>query len=121
MHTINVNFLQTIVLCTGVDLDVAVTVESIDGNAALNRIAVGSEVELSCHVPLPYNSTGELTYVWSTSVSSPIAYDPALPVAMVTIPLNHSLEGQYFCSVYDGETLVGMGSETLTIEGTYTV
>ena len=98
--------------------DIEVTIQYTTGSGD-DSLTIGSQLTLTCNVKASsYDLTREFTYNWSTPAPSNILSDPTSPSAIVTIPTNHETNGEYFCSVYDGETLIGVGSITLKIEGT---
>ena len=80
---------------------------------------IGSTFNLTCstHPPPPDG----VTYQWTSSDPLSSIYSPALdayvPFALATIHPGHTKQARYFCHVYSGSDLLGVGSTVINVQG----
>ena len=75
---------------------------------------LGSTVILQCSVtPPPPEGVG---YSWTDSISS-TSLSSTQPNLTLTIPAHHPSQGHYYCTVYNGSLVLGVGSTTIDVRG----
>ena len=89
--------------------DVTITTDPPEGPYPL-----GSTVILQCSVTPP-PSEG-VTYRWTDSISSTYL-SSTQPNLTLTIPAHHPSQGHYYCTVYNGSLVLGVGSTTIDVRG----
>ena len=74
--------------------------------------SLGTTVKLQCRVTPP-PPEGAI-YSWTDSIPS-TSLSSAQPNLTLTIPVHHPSQGDYYCTVYNGSSVLGVGSTTLTV------
>ena len=94
-----------------VSYDVTVTTDPANG-----PFAIGSTVSLYCQSNPSFPSG--VTYTWRAAVpSSAIRADnPQAYNASITIGLNHSTIGHYYCEVKNGASVIGVGKTNVIVQ-----
>eukprot|EP00731_Ephydatia_muelleri_P032797 Em0024g341a len=94
-----------------VSYDVTVTTDPANG-----PFAIGSTVSLYCQSNPPFPSG--VTYTWRAAVpSSAIRADnPQAYNASITIGLNHTTIGHYYCEVKNGASVIGVGKTDIIVQ-----
>ena len=76
--------------------------------------SLGATVILQCSVtPLPPEG---VTYSWFASIPS-TTLSSTRPNLTLTIPAYHPSQGHYYCTVYNGNSVLGVGSTTVSVRG----
>ena len=89
--------------------EVTITTDPPDGPYPL-----GSTVILQCSVTPP-PPEGAI-YSWTDSIPS-TTLSSAQPNLTLTIPAHHPSQGHYYCTVYNGSLVLGVGSTTISVRG----
>ena len=79
---------------------------------------LGSTVILQCSVTPP--PPEGVTYRWTDSIPSTYLYSTQ-PNLTLTIPAHLPSQGHYYCTVYNGSLVLGVGSTTLRVRGEWDV
>ena len=75
---------------------------------------LGSTVILQCSVtPPPLEGVG---YSWTDSISSTYL-SSTQPNLTLTVPAHHPSQGHYYCTVYNGSLVLGVGTTTIDVRG----
>ena len=74
---------------------------------------LGSTVILQCSVTPP--PPEGVTYRWTDSI--PSTYLSSTQNLILTIPAYHPSQGHYYCTVYNGSLVLGVGSTTIRVRG----
>ena len=75
---------------------------------------LGSTVILQCSVTPP--PPEGVTYTWTDSIPS-TTLSSTQPNLTLTIPARHPSQGHYYCTVYNGSLVLGVGSTTISVRG----
>ena len=109
------NYFPVIITCiVGAYYSVGIAINPPDG-----PYPIGSELNLTCSInPAPPDV--KPTYEWRSSEPVyPVTPDDTVPIAKAHIS-GHSKQARYFCHVYSGSALLGVGSTVITVQGTCT-
>ena len=75
---------------------------------------LGSTVILQCSVTPP--PPEGVTYHWTDSIPS-TSLSSTRPNLTLTIPAHHPSQGHYYCTVYNGSSVLAVGSTTIRVRG----
>ena len=89
--------------------EVTITTDPPEGPHTL-----GSTVILQSRVTPP--PPEGVTYRWTDSISS-TTLSSIRPNQTLTIPAHHPSQGHYYCTVYNGSLVLGVGSTTIRVRG----
>ena len=83
-------------------------------NPAEGSFTLCSTVIFQCSVtPTPPEG---VTYSWSASIPSTYL-SSTRPNLTLTIPVHHPSQGHYYCTVYNGSSVLAVGSTTISVRG----
>ena len=74
--------------------------------------SLGATVILQCRVTPP--SPEGTIYSWTDSIPSTYL-SSTRPNLTLTIPVHHPGQGHYYCTVYNGSSVLGIGSTTIAV------
>ena len=89
--------------------EVVITTDPPDGPYPLDTTVI-----LTCSVTPP--PPEEAIYSWTDSIPS-TTLSSAQPNLTLTIPAHHPSQGHYYCTVYNGSLVLGVGSTTIRVRG----